>query len=149
MKSLFDPASLSSTVKRIEKLTPETQPLWGKMNVSQMMEHCARALDYSTGKTKPRRLLIGILFGSFIKKKYYNDISWDKNLPTAPNFKMTDTPEFNVTKKRLLDLVKEFGEGGEAKCTRHPNAFFGQFEPAQHGQGQYKHLDHHLTQFGV
>lgn len=149
MKSIFEPETYKSIVARIEQLTPNHQAQWGTMNVAQMMEHCSRALDYATGKTKPKRLLLGILIGGLLKKSYYNDKPWDKNLPTAPNFKITDTPDFNASRNRLLALVKEFAEGGEAKCTRHPSAFFGHFEPAQHGMGVYKHLDHHLTQFGV
>lgn len=149
MNTIYDKANLTAVLERINKLTPETAPQWGKMNVSQMMEHCSRALDYATGKDKPKRLLIGRFFGSFIKKQYYNDKPWDRNLPTAPKFVVTDLPAFAETKQRLTSLVKEFGEGGEAKCTTHPSAFFGYFTPAQHGMGVYKHLDHHLTQFGV
>lgn len=149
MKSLFDKDTLHETLRRIESLTPATQAVWGKMNVSQMMEHCSRALDYATGKDKPKRMLLGYLIGGFLKKEYYNDRPVGKNLPTAPKFVVTDTPDFEVTKQRFTGLVKAFGEGGEAKCTRHPSAFFGHFTPEQHGIGAYKHIDHHLTQFGV
>jgi hypothetical protein len=149
MKSLFDKETLDETLARIGSLSPESTAVWGQMNVSQMMEHCSRALDWATGKDKPKRMLLGYLLGGLLKKQYYNDKPVAKNLPTAPKFQVTDTPDFALTKERFTALVKEFSEGGEAKCTRHPSAFFGHLTPAQHGKGTYKHIDHHLTQFGV
>lgn len=149
MNTIYDKATLTATLNRIDKLTPATTPQWGKMNASQMLEHCSRALDYAVGNDRPKRLLIGRLLGGFMKKQYYNNTPWGKNTPTAPNFKVADTPDFEASKKRLTTLVKQFSEGGEAKCTTHPSAFFGHLTPAQHGLGMYKHLDHHLTQFGV
>lgn len=149
MKSLYEKQSLQEINSRIEKLTPETKQLWGKMNVAQMMEHCARALDFSTGKNKPPRMFLGYILGPIFKTQYYNDKPWSKNSPTAPNYLVTDQQNFDQTKSRLLNLIKEFSEGGEAKCTTHPSPFFGSLTPAQHGMGQYKHIDHHLQQFGV
>lgn len=149
MESLYNSQVLNAVVDRINKLTPETKPLWGKMNVSQMMEHCSRALDFSTGKTFPKRSLLGILLGGFFKASYYNDTPWKHNTPTSPDYVIPNTPAFEQTKQRLLGLVIEFGEGGPEKCTTHPSAFFGKLTPEQHGLGQYKHIDHHLAQFGV
>ncbi len=149
MKTLYDNSSLQEMKNRIEKLTPEMTPTWGKMNPAQMMEHCSRALDFSTGKDNPPRLFIGYILGPIFKSQYYNDKPWSKNSPTAPNYIVTDQQDFDKTKNRLLGLIKEFSDGGESKCTTHPSPFFGKLTPQQHGLGQYKHLDHHLQQFGV
>lgn len=149
MRTLYAPEALNEMVSRIEKLTPATAGQWGKMNVSQMMEHCSRALDLAAGKEKPPRMLLGYLLGSFMKSTYYNDKPWDKNTPTAKSFVVVDTPEFEKTKQRLLAVLNEFSKGGPEKCTTHPSPFFGHLTPEQHGMGQYKHLNHHLQQFGV
>ena len=45
--------------------------------------------------------------------------------------------------------VRQFSEGGETRCTRHPHPFFGSLTPQAWSRGMYKHLDHHLRQFGV
>jgi hypothetical protein len=149
MKSLYDQEILKEMMNRVEKLTPSTTANWGKMNVAQMMEHCSRALEFSAGKTKPSRLFIGYILGPLFKSMYYNDKPWGRSTQTAPNYMVTDHPEFEATKKRLTGLMKEFSEGGESKCTRHPSPFFGKLTPEQHGLGQYKHLDHHFQQFGI
>lgn len=149
MKSLFDKKTLEETISRVEKLTPDMAAQWGKMNVSQMMEHCSRALDFSTGKVNPPRLFIGYILGPLFKPMFYNDKPWARSTQTAPDYIVKDQPDFETTKKRLLALMKEFSEGGEAKATRHPSPFFGKLTPEQHGLGQYKHINHHLQQFGV
>ena len=149
MKSIYEKTNLQEINSRIEKLTPETKPIWGKMNPAQMMEHCARALDFSTGKSKPPRMFIGYILGSMLKPQYYNDKPWQRNSPTAPNYLVANPQDFEKSKSRLLAILKEFSEGGEAKCTTHPSPFFGKLTPEQHGLGQYKHIDHHLQQFGV
>ena len=43
----------------------------------------------------------------------------------------------------------QFHEGGESQCTSHPHPLFGKITPLEWGTGMYKHLDHHLKQFGV
>jgi len=149
MKSIYDKVVYEELISRIQKIQPDTKPVWGKMNASQMFEHCARAFDFATGRTKEPRMILGYLLGSFIKASYYNDKPWSRNTPTAKTFLVTNQPEFEAARKRLLDLMKEFHEGGPAKATTHPSPFFGHLTPEQHGLGQYKHLDHHLTQFGV
>lgn len=149
MKSLYDADVLQEVLSRIDKLSASNQAIWGKMNVAQMMEHCARTLDFSTGKTKPKRAFIGLLIGSFFRSMYSNDKPWGKNSPTSPHYQVVDELSFDSSKKRLVDLIQEFSIGGPSKCTTHPSPFFGKLTPEEHGKGQYKHLDHHLQQFGV
>ena len=62
---------------------------------------------------------------------------------------MADPREFAREKERLKQSVQEFHRGGEAKCTTLPHPFFGEITPAEWAMGMYKHLDHHLRQFGV
>lgn len=149
MKSIYSPEALEEILLRIDKLTPDSKSLWGKMNAAQMLAHCVEPLKIATGKINEPRMLIGILLAPFLKKGYYNDKPWPKNSPTAPKFIMAYEKDFEKEKANLKAIVTEFSEGGEAKCTRHPNPFYGKLSPAQHGLGQYKHLDHHLQQFGV
>ena len=149
MKSIYNKEVLTETVARINKLNPDMKPIWGQMNPAQMFEHCARALEFSIGKSKPPRMFIGYILGPIFKSMYYNDKPWGRNTKTAPNYVVADKQDFEITKSKLLNLVYEFSNGGEEKATTHPSPFFGNLTPEQHGLGQYKHLDHHLKQFGV
>ncbi|OYU96311.1 MAG: hypothetical protein CFE21_07895 [Bacteroidetes bacterium B1(2017)] len=149
MKSLYDIETLAEVLDRVSQIKADTTPIWGKMNAAQMMEHCARALDFVTGKTKPPRTLLGYILGSFIKTQYFNDTPWRKNSPTSKQYLVVDDRSFLRGKDRLERLLKEFSLGGMANCTTHPSPFFGKLTAQQHGLGQYKHIDHHLKQFGV
>ena len=90
MKSIYSAETLKEIVSRIDKLSPDSKALWGKMNVSQMMAHCVEPLKVSTGKTNEPRLFIGRILAPFLKKGYYNDKPWPKNSPTAPSYIMSD-----------------------------------------------------------
>jgi hypothetical protein len=149
MKSIFEHAALDEVMRRTDSLNAGSQHLWGKMGVAQMLAHCSVALEVATGKRTVRRLLIGRLIGPFFKKRYYDDSEFTRNSPTHPSFVVAGEREFAQEKRRLLQVVREFSEGGEAKCTTEPHSFFGKLSPAEWGIGTYKHLDHHLRQFGA
>lgn len=88
-----------------------------------------------------------LLYKGF-KKNMYSDKPWKHNLPTAPGFKVLDKRDFLEEKHKLVSLVNDFHEE-RVKKTRDPHPAFGHLTYDQWGQVQYKHLDHHLRQFGV
>jgi hypothetical protein len=89
------------------------------------------------------------LIGPFIKPIYSNDKPFSQNNPTDPQLVVSDQRDFLREREQLKVKVRQFHEGGEAKCTRHPHPFFGSLTPQEWGRGMYKHLDHHLRQFGA
>ncbi len=149
MKSLFDPAAKSEIFSRIEKLRHDTKPVWGKMNSGQMLAHNTAALEYACGDWTGKQIFIGKIIGSFMKKSFYNDKPYSKNSPTSPRFIISNQREFESEKVKLLAIVTRYHDGGPDKSTKSPHMFFGNMPPEHWGMGMYKHLDHHLTQFGV
>jgi len=149
MKNLFEKGSAEELLLRIDGLQPATQRQWGKMDVAQMMAHCSAALDMASGKLVLPRLFIGRLLGSFVRPIYSNEKPFSKSSPTDPKLVVSNQRDFQKEKDQLKVKVREFQEGGEAKCTRHPHPFFGSLTPYEWGRGMYKHLDHHLRQFGA
>ncbi len=149
MKSLFDKNSYDEIVERMNKLDPASQRKWGKMEVSQMLAHCKAAFSVPLSEKKMPRMLLGLMVGWMIKSKLYNDSPWKQNLPTAPNFKISDVRNFESEKQELSDLISRFYSLGPDKVGNFPHPMFGTFTKEQWGQAMYKHLDHHLTQFGV
>ena len=147
MKSLFETATLAEVIERVQKVSPSSQRQWGKMNVSQMLAHACSVLEMAMGIVYPKRIFIGRIIGPIFRKKYSNDTPLDQSSPTSEEFKVTEHKDFEIEKRRLLDLLKRFSEGGEASVTRHPHPFFGPLTPREWGIGMYKHIDHHLRQF--
>ena len=149
MKNLFQKEAVDDVISRIDKLRPATQRQWGKMDVAQMLAHCSGALDMAAGRLILPRMLIGRLIGPLVKPIYTNEKPFSRSSPTDPKLVVSDQRDFLREREQLKVKVRQFHEGGEAQCTRHPHPFFGNFTPEQWSRGMYKHLDHHLRQFGA
>lgn len=149
MNNLFDATDVTAVISRIDKLTPATPRLWGKMTAPQMMAHCSAALRVANDEVHLPRMFIGHILAPFIRKNFYNEAPFPKNTPTDKSFVISDERDFENEKQRLKEQVNKFYKGGEASVTKHPHTFFGPLTPQQWSIGMYKHLDHHLRQFGV
>lgn len=149
MKNLFDSSTHHEILDRIGLLRPELKPHWGVMTPAQMLAHCIEAFKVPLSPVKLPRMFLGYFLGPLLKHKLYNDTPWKKNLPTAPQFKIRDDRHFETEKNALVQWINRFFHAGPEGISKHPHPMFGTFTPAQWGQAMYKHLDHHLTQFGV
>jgi hypothetical protein len=150
MKSLFNIDHNQEIINRINTMTPGAKPQWGKMNSAQMLAHCTAPLKMAHGEIKGKRGLIGFLFGKMAKKKFVNPaVVFDRNLPTDKNFMFPNASDFEAEKQKLIAKVKNFAEKGPDAITKDPHSFFGSMTPQEWDIIQYKHLDHHLKQFGA
>ena len=149
MNNLFDRDSVHEILDRIDKLQSTARPNWGKMNVAQMLAHCSACMDMATGQLNLPRSFIGRILGPIAKPIYTNEKPLSKNSPTARELVCANADDFAREQEQLRAKVQQFFAGGEAKCTRHPHPFFGPLTPQEWSRGSYKHLDHHLRQFGV
>ncbi len=149
MKNLFEPEGFDDVIPRIGKLQPDSPRQWGKMDVAQMLAHCSATLDMAAGQLNPPRMFIGWLIGPFVKPIFTNEKPLSRSSPTDPRLVVSDRREFLREQEQLKLKVRQFHEGGEAQCTRHPHPFFGPLSPQDWSCGMYKHLDHHLRQFGA
>lgn len=148
MRNLFEKEAVDEVCSRIDRLQPAAQRQWGKMNVGQMMAHCSAAMDMAGGRINPPRMLIGRLLGPIVKPIYTSEKPFSQNNPTDKALVISGERDFQREQNQLNAKVQEFHAGGEAKCTRHPHPFFGSLTPYEWSRGMYKHLDHHLRQFG-
>ncbi len=146
VKDLFDPAVKQEIIDRINKLRPATQRQWGRMDVGQMLAHCQMPLGVAIGRHKLKRNFLLSLIGPLFKKKLYDEKPFKRNLPTDKSFKMTDKKDFDREKETLILMINEFSE---ETMSNEPHPFFGKLTKEQWSKGSWKHLDHHLHQFGV
>ena len=149
MKNLFEREAVDEVISRIDTLQPAARQQWGKMDVAQMMAHCSAALDMASGQLILPRLFIGRVIGPFVRPIYTNEKPFSRSSPTDPKLVISDRREFLREQEQLKVKVRQFYEGGEGNCTRHPHPFFGALPPQDWSRGMYKHLDHHLRQFGA
>lgn len=150
MKNAFNAADSAEIIERINKLTPASQPLWGKMSVGQMFAHCSVTYEmvYTDKHKKPNAFLRFIL-KTFIKKKVTQEGAYIKNSRTAPQFIIKETKDFEAEKKRLIDYIKKTQEMGAGFFDGKESLSFGVLNKDEWNVMFYKHLDHHLSQFGV
>ena len=148
MKSLFAAADRDDVVARIHALQPESVRGWGKMNPAQMLCHCSRALETATGDRPMKQKLLGRILMPFIRSSILGEKPFGRNSPTDPTFVVSDTRDFGAERARLLDLIQRFVDRGEPAAARETHAFFGTMTGKEWGELMYKHLDHHLRQFG-
>jgi hypothetical protein len=150
MKTLFDRAVADELKARVRTVRQDSQRQWGKMNATQAIAHCAKGMEMAVGDLRPKRVFIGRIIGPLVKPLALgNDRPMRPNSPTAPELVITDERDIGVERERLCALIDRFATGGPAKCTTHPHAFFGPLTPEQWADLMYKHVDHHLRQFGV
>ena len=148
MKSVFNPSDKTELIERINKLTPSSQPLWGKMSVSQMLAHCQVIIKLALGELQLKRSPLGVLFGNMAKKQILSDRPIKHNMPTFKQARIREDEGFDAEKAGLIELVNRFAKGpGVITKARHP--FFGPLTIEEWDTLQVKHLDHHLCQFGV
>lgn len=147
IKNLFDVTVKQDIINRINKLTPQTQRLWGKMDVAQMLAHVQLPIRIAFGTHQPKGSFLLRLIGPLFKSKLWDEKPYKHSLPTDPTFIMTgNTKNFEKEKESLLNLINSFTEKnliGE----QHP--VFGKLTKENWSKATWKHLDHHLKQFGV
>jgi hypothetical protein len=149
MQSIFNSKDNAEFIGRIDKLSPTSQALWGKMNASQMLAHCQVLVNIALGELKQKREFFGLLFGKIAKKKILNDAPLPKNLPTLKQAIIKDDRNFEDEKAALKMLVARFRKEGHKGLMKDPHPFFGPLTIEEWDKLQVKHLDHHLRQFGV
>lgn len=150
MKNIFEKDTTEEVISRIEKLSPESQRQWGKMSVSQMLAHCNVTYEMVYDNKHPKPGAIKRFFiKSFAKALVVGDKPYKQNLPTAPVFLVSDDKDFETEKRRLIDYLRRTQELGENYFDGKESLSFGRLNKQQWNNMFYKHLDHHLRQFGV
>lgn len=147
INNLFVASVKQEIIERINKLTPATQHQWGKMDVAQMLAHVQIPIGVAFGTNVVKGNWLMKLILPLFKKALYDDRPWKQGLPTDKTFIMTgQSKDFEKEKKSLLEMINRFTENNMIN-EKHP--VFGKLTKEQWSKATWKHLDHHLKQFGV
>lgn len=149
MKTLFETTAYQEILRRLESIHAGSPRQWGKMSVSQMLEHEARVLEMASGKVPRKQAAIGKLIGWAFRKGFVGPEPFPKNSPTGPDYVIKHEPELQAARERVKSLLAEFHAMGETACDGNVHGFFGKMTGREWGITQYKHIDHHLRQFGA
>jgi hypothetical protein len=147
MKTLFHEGRRRELKKRLERLDPKAPPVWGRFDAPRMVVHCTDALRMALGRipTKPKNLPIR---HPPFKQLFVYWLPWPKGAPTAPELLERSPAEWDAEIAALLELMDEVGSlSRDFEWPQHPA--FGRMTRRAWGVPGYRHLDHHLRQFGV
>jgi hypothetical protein len=147
IKNLFEPVVKKEITDRIQKLNAQSERVWGKMDVAQMLAHVQIPMGVAFGTSTVKGNWLMKLILPFFKNELYNEKPWKQGLPTDKTFIMTgQSKDFENEKNQLLDKINRFSESNMIN-EKHP--VFGKLTKEQWSKATWKHIDHHLKQFGV
>jgi hypothetical protein len=147
MKTIWDTDCRGTLLARFGKLTPDARPAWGQMTAAQMLAHLADPMKTAMG-TKPVTVKPSAFSNPIVRTLIIYYLPWPKNAPTAPEFVHAHQEHFGENLAALRITLEEFAAAGEGKG-RAPHPAFGKLSGKAWGRLIYRHLDHHLRQFGL
>jgi hypothetical protein len=149
--NIFEPQTTDKLLHRISELAPNTFPLWGKMDVAQMLAHCCVAYYQVFNENTPRpNAFVRFMLRMMLKDRLTNSTTpYKKNSGTAPAFLITDACNFEVEKARLTEYIQRVEKLGASYFENKESVSLGKLNSFEWNNLFYKHLDHHLSQFGV
>ena len=149
MQTLFNAADRESLLQRVHALRPDSVRQWGKMDPAQALCHCAIALESGTGDRPMKQKFIGRILAPLVRKSVLGEKPFGKNGPTDPTFVVADERDLAAERTRLTTLIDRFVQRGPAAAANETHAFFGRLSGEEWGRLMFKHIDHHLRQFGA
>lgn len=150
MSNLFDSSDREVIRQRVAQLRATSTRQWGKMEVAQMLAHCAIAFEVPCGDRKMTQVFLGRLLSPLVRGRLLTgEAPMGRNAPTNPEYKVVDDRDFAREHQRLMALMSRFCDAGASACDGVVHPFFGRLSGEQWGTLMYKHMDHHLRQFGV
>jgi hypothetical protein len=150
LPNIFSKEVCEQIISRVNQLSPDSPAIWGKMDVAQMLAHCNVTYEmmYEDKHPKPNAFMKFIL-RVLVKRKVVNEIAYPKNSRTAPQFIVVDSKIFEVEKQRLINYIRKTQELGLSHFEQMESHSFGRLNSMEWNNMLFKHLNHHLTQFGV
>jgi len=147
MLLLHDPSVRDAFKQRASSLRPDSERRFGRMRVDQMLWHVNCGLENALGRYEVKDQKLPLPY-SVVKFLVLN-LPWRKGkTPTAREFLAKGTYDFTSEQARLLRLIDEVS----AKSVDEPwgrSSFMGPMTGRDWSRLQARHLDHHLSQFGV
>lgn len=149
MKSIYNENEKLELIKRINKLTPDTKPEWGKMNISQMLEHCTVSVRLALSEIKPELNENNLRLGKLVKDRIFMSEVFSKELPTTKEFIIDFAGDVDENKRILVEYLNKFSEMDPGIELKGVHPYFGELTMIEWSMLIWKHTNHHLIQFGV
>jgi len=147
--NVFDPAVVEGLLARLDSLRPDARPLWGRMNAAQMLAHGCLPYEQIEGIRGGGPWLLCFLARLLAKRRVFDSKPFRHGIATPKEFMIADERDFQREKTRLVDFVRKHHGMGAAAFEGRVHASWGRLTAQEWNTLLWKHLDHHLRQFGA
>ena len=149
LPNIFQQTVRNELINRINQINTTTSPEWGKMNAGQMLAHLNVMFELALEEKHQRpNAFVRFLLKKMVKDKIVNEKPYARNSRTAPEMVIKGNRDVAVEKQRLLSYLQMLSEKGEGYFNGREHPSFGLLSITEWNNAFYKHIDHHLTQFG-
>ena len=149
MSTLAEPAVLALCRRRILRLDPNTIPKWGRMTAPQMICHLSDSFRVGMGEkyASPASNVLQRIFVKWVALR--TPLKWPPGVPTRPEIEQgrggTAPTDWESDRAELIKVMDAFAN--RSTFGEHPA--FGKMSQRDWLIWGYRHVDHHLRQFGV
>ena len=146
-KSLWNAREREDLLNRLQRLSPESKPLWGRMNAPQMLAHLSKWMQMADG-TLATAVMKRPLRYPLIKQFVIYWMPFPKGVPTAPELLCRDEFAWDTEYAAVRRLILSF-EKRDPKRPWPVHPAFGKLSSRAWGVLGYRHIEHHFRQFGI
>lgn len=153
MSTVADGQALSRLLGRLARLTPDCQRRWGTLTPGEMLCHLGDAGDSALGRrvppgpapsSKPHPVLKWLVL--------YSPMPFPKGVETRPGVNPrkegTRPTDFERDRARVVAGLEALAKASSDQLSA-VHFKFGPMSPADWQRWAYRHVDHHLRQFGL
>ena len=148
-KTLWDEAARRALLDRARRLTPASTPRWGSFTVDRMLAHVVDGFRMATGElpVRPKKVRLPISRWP-LNVLFIHLVGMPKHAPTARE--LVARPPASIEEElRELDAQMALLASMRERTDWPAHPFFGKLSRRAWGVLGWKHVDHHLRQFGV
>lgn len=148
MGSILNENDRTAILDRLRLLSASSTGRWGKMNVTEMLEHLRLSAQMAVGELELPSSNKRVFQTFPLKHLILYVLPFPKGAPTAPGLLPVAAQALDEEREALLALLDRIGAGPrDGSGPAHP--LFGTLSWREWGVVTHKHVDHHLKQFGV
>src|SRR6185369_2616781 len=148
MHSILNDGDRTGIITRVRSLSDSSTARWGRMSVTARLHHLRLSARMTVGELEVPSAHKRAFQLFPLKHLILYVFPFPKGAPTAPDLRPVNTASFDEDRAAVLTLLEQIGAGPkEGAGPEHP--LFGPLSWREWGAVTYKHVDHHLKQFGV
>lgn len=144
--TIYDPERRTELLARLSLLRPDAVARWGRMSAPKMVAHLDDACRLANGDLRLPRMRVPLR--PLVKWVALYLLPFPRGAPTARGLLERQPAAWDSDLSRLRDRIAAVRVPGPAD-TLGDHPFFGAMTARDWGVLLYKHVDHHLRQFGV